>query len=182
MEAWQPIALMVAPVLSSIATAAAAYFAYMAIKQSVRGHESQVLFEIVRRHNEIYATRNRLFKMDFSWSRFQQKYPRIEDVLISDEYKALREVGACYELIGTLVKRKYVDLEPVLDLILVNPRSGYGDPAPSLWEHVSELIYKLGEMWNPDEWVNWEFLVKQEKRYLTTRKSDAHHTLIQPGS
>jgi hypothetical protein len=150
------IILAVTSFLSSIAAAVTAYFIYLTLRQDVRGQKAQLFSDIVRYYNDIYVYRNQLLTMDLTWSAFRGKYSDIPEILNSNEWRIVRQAGAFFEFLGILVKRKYLDSDMVFDMIYVNPNA---------WARVSETVYKIRQDYNADLWINWEYLVMEERKY-----------------
>src|SRR4051812_15845565 len=106
--------LVIATAINSIgviAVIATAIFTYMTVRQAARAQQAQVFIEIAKGFSEIYFKRNQLLKTSLDWHTLSSKYPKVEDIVNGDEWKTLRPVAGYYEMIGILVKHKYIDPE-----------------------------------------------------------------------
>lgn len=146
-----------AGVISSIAAAVAAIFAFHQVKVMGRqGHlaeqaaQAQVFLNISDKWSNIYRTRLELLRRSMDVEAIKKEYPDIQSYLASEHWSDLRTVGGFYEFIGTLVKRKYLPLDVVLDLVNVDPQ---------LWRHVFPVIAYLRADNFPQLYENWEYLV-----------------------
>jgi hypothetical protein len=128
--------------------------------QDTKRQEAPILFEILHRYEATYASRMRLLTIDFRRSAFNDKYPSTEEKLNSDEWALLREVAAFFEFTGILLKHKCVDREMLFDMMYFNPR---------LWAHMYETVDNMRRVYNPNQWVNWQYLVEEEQKYYRVK-------------
>jgi len=93
-----------------------------------KSQQSQVFLEITRRYQEIYRVRNELLNMNFSWQEFHRRHPTIDDKLASKEWLTLRRVAVVNEMLGVLVKHKYLDPNVLFDMFFLNPPRSLDNP------------------------------------------------------
>jgi hypothetical protein len=79
-----------------------------------------MFIEISKKYDEIYHKRYKLWKTGRIWSKANEWYPEFSDLISSQEWSDLREVAACFELIGILVKKGYIDREVLFGFVRVN--------------------------------------------------------------
>src|SRR4051794_40482110 len=161
--------IAVATAFYTVVALVTAIIVYRTLRQGRRSQEAQIFLEISSRYNKIYFARNELMKTDRDWMEIYDKYTSYEELINSQEWKTLREVAACFELMGILVKHNLIRREVLFDMVLVNPPDTPAHGERKLWDRVEKFI-KRARKHNPNQWVNWEDLVKAEEDYYKSRK------------
>jgi membrane dipeptidase len=156
----------VATAFSARATAKSARLLYETNKQNERAQMAQTFLEISKQYNEVYHKRNYLLKTGRLWSKSSESHLKYADLANTPEWRELREVAACFELVGVLVKKGYIDREILFDMVLVDPPATPKSDEFTLWDYVEIFLRKAREH-NPNQWVNWEYLVNEERKYYT---------------
>ena len=156
----------VVAMLSAVAAAVSAYFAFQATKQARlqitaadRSVEAAVFLEIQEKWNLIYNDYRKLLKQPFDSAAVIKANPHFADYAMSDDWKAMRPVFAFHEFLGACLDAGLLKEDTLFSLVAVNP---------SLWEKYALLIkYFRGEQ--PELYRAWESLIRRKRAHSTAR-------------
>mgnify|MGYP001765386152 CR=1 FL=1 len=144
--------------LSAVAAAISSFFAFIQVrgvsKQSRASEltaQARLLMDIADRWNSIYHIRNEVRLMDLTVDHIFKDYQHAHDFMASERWLKIRSVAGFYEYLGTMIKRGYAPLDPILDLVTVDV---------ALWNQLEPLIYHLRTVEKrTDLYVNFEYLI-----------------------
>jgi hypothetical protein len=136
-------------IFANIAVLVALIFTAYQIKLSSKATEATLLKDLFDKNAELrkqfYQLRHNIFQYD----ELVEKYPDILTLRTLEQLEPLFQIGHHYEYIGILVRKKFMNLNTVFELIPVDKE---------IWLKSKPIREHLRQNWLPDWWENWEYL------------------------
>lgn len=171
-----------APVISASAITIVAIFTYFQIRAARKQFELQKLAERTRsfmmiadRWSEIYNVRNAalggsILTRDELLTKYQRNYKKF---LASAEWKELRPLCNFFELLGTVLHRKYIDPDDLFVLVTVDVFKENNDgteehvPEGVMYSRLKGPIEYLREVYRSDiYWFYDQYLLTRYKKHI----------------
>src|SRR5262245_52987546 len=145
---------LAAALVAALAALVTAGFVYLQARRMHETVEATLLLDIFTRMNNLYPKRHALLASPLVWADFDSRFPTLEEKFNSQEWNQFGEVAGFYDFLGVLVKRGYLSLALVTDLVSVDV---------GLWEKYYDVVEHMRLAHAPGLWENWEYLLVKSR-------------------
>jgi hypothetical protein len=120
--------------------------------------------EVWKQYNDVFAERQDLLQNPIRLDEMLNRYPTVQDMVNSHEYKRLKRAAGVYVLAGALMESGAIAPAIIFQYISVPHR---------FWDDHWPLVQHLRANYYPNLWTHWELLVKSpQNKWLASAKLD----------
>jgi hypothetical protein len=174
--------------LSAIAAALSAFFAYQATRQARlqivsaersveaanKSVEASAFLDIYKEWNGIYRDYRKLMTEPFDTAAVIAANPAFDSYAATADWHRMRPVFAFHEFLGACLEAGLLQEQTLFSLVPVNP---------GFWEKYHPLIEHFRAQGHPHLYTAWQSLVSRSKRWrLVVGGPSSSHAGPEPGS
>jgi hypothetical protein len=148
-------------IFANIAITIAVIFGALQLRLSSKTSSATLLRDLFDKNAELRNNFNNLRDNAPPYDELVDQYPDVFTLRTLPQLEPLFQIGHHYEYIGLIVKKRFIKLEIVFELIPVDK---------DIWVNSEPIRNHLRKHWLADWWDNWEYLHNKYEKLRNKRK------------